>query len=424
MASIQQQTPASAIYIGRQPIYDRDLNVIAYELLYRSSEQATRADVTDGEHATTHVLNNAFMEIGFDDLVGESKAFINMPRGFIVSEQTRLLPSDRVVIELLEDVEVDDEVVAAVTQLSQQGFTIALDDFVFHEKLLPLVRLANIIKIDLKELTGESLAQHVQLLKQHNVRLLAEKIETREQFDQCIQLGFDYFQGYFFSHPKTISGEKLPASHSAVLQLVARIYDPQVNAEELNHLIDQDATLSLKLLRVINTVGLSSACSSVNSSFPNASVPKQAESIKQALSMQGVENIRRWITMLSFAGIGDKPKELFRSTIIRARMCECLAQAAGAKNSEAYFTMGLFSNLDTLMDRPLPVIVSALPLSTEIKQALLERAGAMGEVLSCVSAYELGDWDHVVAGDLTPQQIRQAYAESLHWTHTLSKVIA
>ena len=156
MASTPLSTPAVAIYIGRQPIYDRDLNVVAYELLYRSSQQDNWADVTDGEHATTHVLNNAFMEIGFDDLVGENKAFINMPRGYIISDQPLSLPPDRVVLELLENIEVDAEVVEAVKRLSQQGYTIALDDFVFHEKLTPLVQLADIIKIDLMELSGAS----------------------------------------------------------------------------------------------------------------------------------------------------------------------------------------------------------------------------------------------------------------------------
>lgn len=409
MASTPLSTPAVAIYIGRQPIYDRDLNVVAYELLYRSSQQDNWADVTDGEHATTHVLNNAFMEIGFDDLVGENKAFINMPRGYIISDQPLSLPPDRVVLELLENIEVDAEVVEAVKRLSQQGYTIALDDFVFHEKLTPLVQLADIIKIDLMELSDASLLQHVLLLRQHNVRLLAEKVETREQFENCKQMGFDYFQGYFFSRPQIISGDKLPTNRLSILQLIARIYDPEVTFDELDRLISQDVTLSFKLLRVINSAAYA--------------LPRKIETMKQALTILGIKNIRNWISMISFSGVDDKPSELFRSSMIRAKMCECLAQASGARDSDSYFTVGLFSNLDSLMDQPLSVLVAPLPLSTEIKQALLEREGAMGATLSCVLAYETGDWEHVNADCLSPQQIRQAYAESLHWTHELSKEI-
>ena len=409
MATTPHSTPAGAIYIGRQPIYDRDLNVVAYELLYRKSEQDNWADVTDGEHATTHVLNNAFMEIGFDALVGEYKAFINMPRGYIVSEQLLSLPPERVVLELLEDIAVDDEVVAAVQRLSQQGYIIALDDFVFHEKLVPLVQLADIIKIDLKVLSSESLVEHVKQLKQGDVRLLAEKVETQEEFDNCRQLGFDYFQGYFFSRPQIISSDKLPTNRLSILQLIARIYDPEVSFDELDRLISQDVTLSFKLLRVINSAAYA--------------LPRKIESMKQAVTILGIKNIRNWISMISFSGVDDKPSELFRSSMIRAKMCENLALALGVRDSDSCFTIGLFSNLDAIMDQPLTVLIMPLPLSTEIKQALLEREGMMGKTLNCVLAYEQGDWEKVVLDGLSPQQIRQAYAESLHWEHDISKEI-
>lgn len=400
---------AEAIYIGRQPIYDRDLNVVAYELLYRSDHINNRADVTDGEHATTHVLNNAFMEIGFDDLVGACKAFINLPRGYVVSEQVLSLPPGRVVLELLEDIEVDEEVVESVKRLSRRGYIIALDDFVFHEKFAPLVQLADIIKIDLIALTDENLLRHVQLLKQHNVRLLAEKVENRQQFDQCKALGFDYFQGYFFSRPQIISGEKLPTNRLSILQLIARIYDPEVKFDELDGLISQDVTLSFKLLRVINSAAYS--------------LPRKIESMKQAVTILGIKNIRNWISMISFAGVDDKPSELFRSSMIRAKMCERLAQMLGVKDVDSFFTIGLFSNLDAVMDQTLSELIEPLPLSVLIKQALLEHDGVMGAVLGCVLAYEEGDWDRVLLNGLTSQQIRQSYAEALHWTNELSKEI-
>lgn len=401
------ETPVSnEIFIGRQPIFDRELNVVAYELLYRNS-QTNFADITDGEHATMQVLNNAFMEIGFDDLVGEGKAFLNMPRGFILGEFTLSLPKDRVVLELLENIEVDADVIDAVQALSDQGYTIALDDFVYHEKLKPLVRLASIIKIDLMALSEDEVTRHVSLLKQDDVSLLAEKVETLEEFEKCKVLGFEYFQGYFFSRPQVISGAKLPTNRLAILQLVGKIYDPDVTYTELEQLISQDVTLSYKLLRVINSAAYA--------------LPRKIDSMKHALTILGIKNIRNWTSMIAFSGVENKPSELFNVSMMRAKMCELLALGLGQKDADSYFTVGLFSNLDALMDQPLIDLVEPLPLAKEMKDALLTQSGAMGEVLHCVLAYEGGNWDEVCVDRLKPAEIRQAYVDSLHWSREMNR---
>ena len=220
------------IYIGRQPIYDRKLDVYAYELLFRAASDNS-ANFTDGDKATSDVIVNTFLEIGLDNIVGNRLAFINLTRAFFVGEHTISLPRDRVVLELLEDIEADEEVINSVKRLSEQGYSIALDDFIYHESLQPLVQLADIVKIDIMAMSRDEIREHVQALRQHPLRLLAEKVETQEEHDYCMELGFDYFQGYFFAQPKVIRGQRLPNNRLAILKLLSRLQDPEITSKQL-----------------------------------------------------------------------------------------------------------------------------------------------------------------------------------------------
>jgi EAL and modified HD-GYP domain-containing signal transduction protein len=215
------------VFVGRQPIYTRKLDVCAYELLFRSNE-TNRAQVVNGNQATSQVILNTFMEIGLDTIVGQKRAFINLTRDFLLQEYSAVFPAKRVVLEVLEDVPVDAALIAAVRRLSAQGYTIALDDFVYHERLRPLVEVADIIKVDVLALDRKTLSEHSTLLRQYNVQLLAEKVETQDAFKFCKALGFDYFQGYFFCKPEIIKGHRVPANRLATLQLLARLRDPDV----------------------------------------------------------------------------------------------------------------------------------------------------------------------------------------------------
>lgn len=399
---------SDAVYIGRQPIYNCDLKVTAYELLYRDSE-ANFADGVDGEMMTTQVIINAFLDIGIDELVGEHIAFINIPRGYIIGEQTHSLPKDRVVLEVLEDVEVDDKVVLGVQNLVDQGYNIALDDFIYHDTVQPLVKLANIIKIDLMALDRAKLDQYVKRLKSQDVKLLAEKVETKEEFDYCKLLGFDYYQGYFFSKPQIVMGAKLAPNRVAVLQLITKLYEPEVTYGEIEKVISQDATLGYKLLRILNSAAYS--------------LSRKIDSMQHALAILGIKNIRNWVSMIAFAGVDDKPNELFQVSMIRAKMCELLGKEVGAKEIDSYFTAGLFSNLDALMDIELSELVAPLPLSTDIKTALLGYEGRLGAVLKCVLAYEKGEWSQVKLEKLQACHVKTAYVEAVQWAREMNKEI-
>ncbi|HEY9198068.1 MAG TPA: HDOD domain-containing protein [Gammaproteobacteria bacterium] len=388
------------IFIGRQPIFDQKLDVYAYELLFRSGTQ-NQAGEFDGDQATSQVIVNAFIEIGLDQIVGEQLAFINLTRSFVISKTPLPFPKERVVLEVLENIRPDAEVLAGVRNLAAQGYSVALDDFVFHEDLRPLVEVAHIVKIDLMSISRDQLDEHVRLLRGYKVKLLAEKIETQEEFEHCKALGFDYFQGYFLSRPNIVQSQQLPPNRIAVLQLLSKLQDPDSDAGEIEKLIGQDIALSYKLLRYINSAFFA--------------LPRKIDSIRQAVVYLGTQSIKTWVTLLVVAGLGNKPAELVIQAMQRAKMCELLAQTAKRPHTEAYFTVGLFSLLEALMDAPLEKILESLPFTEDIRNALLKQEGPYGEALACVIAYEKGDFLRAYFDRLAPSQMTDAYLASARW---------
>lgn len=387
-------------FIGRQPIYDRRLKVFAYELLYRGSETNAAGQV-NGEQATSQVILNTFMDIGLENIVGPHQAFINMTRDFLLMEDPLPFPVDRVVLEILEDVQVDARLVHAVRALARDGYLIALDDFVFDESKRALVEIAHIIKIDLLALDRAALHEHVDMLRGSKVKLLAEKVETQDDFEHCRALGFDYFQGYFFCRPKVIKGQRVPANRLTTLHLLAKLQNPEAQVNELDRIIAHDVTLSYRLLRLVNSAYYA--------------LPKQVESIRQAVVYLGSRTIKMWASLLALSNIDDKPGELLTTSLVRARMCELLATAARLPSLDSFFTVGMFSALDAILDTPMDRVLQALPLSEEIRAALLHHEGAPGAALKCVLAYERGDWDAVAFQDLSEQTLKDSYLAAIAW---------
>ncbi len=389
------------IFVGRQPIFDRKLNVTAYELLFRSSDKNS-ADVIDGDSATYQLLSNAFIEMGLDKIIGQHDAFINATRSFIVGAYPLPIPIERVVVEVLEDIEVDDEVVEALKQLSKKGYRIALDDFVYHESLNPLVEIADLIKIDILALDRPTITEHVKILRQLGIKkLLAEKVETQDEYAFCKELGFDYFQGYFFAQPKIIKGKKLPTNRLNTIQLIAALQAPEAEVQELTRIISCDVTLSFRLLHYLN------------SAFFN--LPKKITRIQDAIIFLGQTKIKNWATLIALTKIDNKPNELILTTLVRAKMCELLTQKVGKKDDSA-FLVGLFSSLDALLETPIQEVISAIPLADHITQAILHKKGIMGEALQCILTYEHANWDQAKFGNLSPSELTSCYAEAIQWS--------
>lgn len=399
------------IFIGRQAIYDKELKVTAYELLSRSNANNNEAFITEqnANQATTIVMLNALTEIGLHQLVGDHPAFINLTYDFLIGECAIPDLHSQLVLEILEDIEVTDELVSAVQKLSDSGYMIALDDFIYHEKMLPLVEIADIIKIDILQLDEQAIRDHVKKLRKFNVRLLAEKVETLEEYELCKELGFEYFQGYFFCKPKIVEGHRAPANRMTIVNLLAQLQDPNVEIEKLEELVSQDLALSYKLLKYINSAAFA--------------LQREVDSIHHAIVMLGLNTIRSLANLMLMSKIDDKPHQLLVIAIIRARMCEELGVVINKKLKDTFFTAGLFSVIDALMDTTMEDIISQLPLSSDLKVALLEQEGIIGEALKCCIAFERADWENVSFQNIDKTIIQQAYFNAVIWSNNAMKFI-
>jgi len=397
------------VFVGRQPILSPTMKTIGYEVLYRNCELG-QAIFTDEDVATATVLLNTYLDIGLEHVVGSHLAFLNIPKQFLLERYCEALPKNRVVLEILENVEPTPQVMEALRSLSQQGYTIALDDFVYQDCFKPFLEIADIVKIDVLEKSEEQLYQEVSQLRDSRVRLLAEKVETPEMFAICKKLGFYYFQGYFFFRPDIIRGREIPANRIALLELMGKIQDPHIPFKGLVEHIRNDLSLSYKVLRYVNSayVGL----------------PRRVDSIDHAACMVGIERIRTWATLIIMASGQTQTTEILVMALVRAKMCEQLAQRLNAQTPEKYFTMGLLSVLDALYESSIQDIVDKLPLQEDIKEALVKGTGEMGMVLACVKAYEEGEWMELKHLQLDPSIIREIYLESIDWANHFSPMIS
>jgi EAL and modified HD-GYP domain-containing signal transduction protein len=402
-AVTEHMNPAPTnVYVGRQPIFDRASKVYAYELLYRSTQQANTANVGfDGDSATTQTIINTFMEIGLDRLVLNKLAAINLTEKFLLEDNRIPFTPRQVILEILEDIPVTEPLIQAVSRLAKAGYTIALDDYLYNPAHAPLLKLANIVKIDITLLSKEQLQDHVTQLRKYNVKLLAEKIETPQEFIMCSELGFDYFQGYFLSRPQIIAAEKMPTNRLTVMHLLAVLHNPDSDTDDLAEAINTDVTTSYKLLRMINSAAFN--------------LPRSIESIQQGVLLLGRRKLSSWASMMALSSLNDRPTEILRTAMVRAKMCELLAERAGITPVDSYFTVGMFSALDLIMQRPLPKLLEPLPLSREVVSALLYHKGSLGEALTCVMAYEVADWQHVQFAGLNSQDFLITNIEAVTW---------
>ena len=389
------------VFVGRQPIYDREQNVYAYELLFRNSEQ-NFAQIDDPDKATSELIINALTEIGLNNIIGDKLGFINLTRNFVTGSLPLPGAEDRLVLEVLEDIELDESVLNGIQRLKQQDYIIALDDFIFHPHLKPLVEIAHIIKIDIMVLDQQQLEEHVKALATYPVKLLAEKVETHEEYQRCLDYGFEYFQGYFFSKPNIIQGQRTPANRMALLNLLGKISNPDADVVELEQLISQDVTLSFRLLRYINS--------------SQYAMEKSVDSIKHAVMLLGMNTVRSIAYLIVFSSIEDKPFELFVTALIRAHMCELLAAKMEEPQLTAtYFTVGLFSTMDAIMDQPIEDVLAQLPLKQPVSDAILNYQGKMGRALQAAIAYERGEWDELEDDIVESDTIVSVYIEALNW---------
>ena len=397
------------IFVGRQPIYGRRLELYAYELLYRGSD-IDYADFSEGDRATSQVLLNTFTEFGLERIVGGHLAFVNLTRGFIVGEYPLPVPRTHVVLEVLEEVPPDDQVLQGLQDLRRRGFKIALDDFVFSPERAPMLAMADIVKVDILGVESDEIRARFQQLKPLGLKLLAEKIETREQFELCRDMGFDFFQGYFLAKPNVVSGTSIPANSLNLLRLMAELQSQGQDIERVAEIISQDVALSYKLLRHINAAVYS--------------MPRRIDSVRETVAYLGLSTIKNLAYLFLLSDTGERPHELLVTAMMRAKMCELLARTSKTSNPAGYFTVGLFSTLDALLSLPMERVVAKLPLSEELQRALLRGEGPMAEALRCALAYEHGDWEAVRCFGLPRSAIKGAFLDTVAWVEAVDQEIA
>ncbi|RDH83899.1 MAG: hypothetical protein DIZ80_07115 [endosymbiont of Galathealinum brachiosum] len=389
------------LFIARQPIYNRDQGVMAYELLYRNND-INMANFSDGDQASCETILNTFMHIGIDNIAGSALAFINLPREFIINEELTPMFNEQAVLEVLEDIKPDKDVIEGIKRLKAEGYRIALDDFIFQEELIPFIELADFIKIDIHALNKDQIKQQLLLLKPYPVQFIAEKIETHEMYRFCYELDFDFFQGYFFSYPEMLKKRSLPSNKLVILNLIQKLQNPDIDSDELEKILIQDITLSYKLLRYINSASFG--------------LRTEVNSIKDAIVLLGISKLKNWISLIMMSKIIDsKPTEVIVTGMIRGKMCELLAEKYHPDIKHQMFVIGLFSVLDALMDQPMIDLLDTVILSTEIKLALLDHKGPQGEIYNYVLQYEKSNWNELNNSDINSEQFIQSYLTAVHW---------
>lgn len=396
------------IYVGRQPIYDQQLELVGYELLFRN-DNTNRANITDSNAATSDVIVNSCLEIGLEKLVGDRLAYINIPYDFIVGQDELMLPKNNIVLEILEDIKCNDDTLAGIKKLKDNGHIIALDDFILDKDNQAFLHYADIVKLDITDYDRESLTRIVKELKPYQLTLLVERIETQEEFEFCLDLGFDRFQGYFLSKPQIVKGKKLPNNKLNLLRLLASMQSDEVTVDEQEKIISHDVALSYSLLRYINS--------------PAFNLTKTIGSVRDAVMLLGMQNIKKWATVLSLSQLDGCPKALLLTSMIRARMCESLAKEINYKQGDACFTAGLFSPLDAIMKTSMEEIMSHLPLSEKVSMALLSRQGDIGNVLKLSIAWEQNQWNEIEAPNIDASRVQELYLDAIEFGEsTLSEL--
>lgn len=325
---------SSSTLLARQAVYDTRLRVHAYELLFRAHGDDD-ANFADGDQATSTVLLNAFTGLSVEEILEGKPAFVNFTRNLL--DNPPPIDPSRLVVEVLENIAIDADTIAAIRRLKTLGYTIALDDYIYNEGHAELIGLADLIKIDVLANSPEEIRALLLRLQPYNVTLLAEKVETQEMFESCKQLGFQLFQGYFLARPQIVKGRALQGDQRTVLQLLTTMRKPDVEFREIEQVIQTDAVLVLKMLRLVNSALFHQR--------------REITSIRQALTFLGMEKIRSWTHLLSLSKLDSKPTALFTTTMVRARFGQLLADQVRSKgvHGDSQFTIGLLSTLDAFL---------------------------------------------------------------------------
>ena len=371
-------------YIARQPIFKKSMKIFGYELLFRNNSTEKSYSDADADQATSRVVMESFYSMGLDSITGGKPAFFNFTSLLLQENTATLFPKERLVVEILENVEPTVEIINACSDLYKKGYTLALDDFIYKPELDPLIKISKIIKFDFLQSSPEEIADMISRIDIKGKWLLAEKIETFEVFDLAAKLGFRLFQGYFFSKPVTLSAKALSPLKVSYISLLKEINSEEcLDCRKLAATIRNDVALSYKLLKLVNSAYFG--------------LRAEVKDIIQAITLIGTIEIRKWIFMIALMGLSsDKPDEIVKMSMIRGHFLESLnMKSIRIHANESVFLTGLFSMLDVLMDLPMVSALEGMSLAKEIRAALIEHTGVLYTLLELCISLERSDWDMV-----------------------------
>lgn len=389
------------VHVGRQPIFDANRNVLGYELLFRTGPTAQTAQFQEADVATAQTIVNTFAEFGVRSLVGPGLAFVNLTRGFLTGELPLPFEPDRIVLEVLEDIEPDAEVLDGCRRLVDAGFRLALDDMVPHDPRLPLLDVASYAKLDLRSARPEELSDVAAACRAAGLTLLAEKVETDADMAAGSALGCTLFQGRYLAHALVLAAPALTPARLSCLRLLALLSQDDVSFEDIGEVVRSEPGLAVRVLTVANSAGAGSR--------------RETVSVHDALVMLGLRQLRGWLQLMVFADVAGGSSELVSAALIRARACELLAGTRADVSTEAAFTTGLVSCLDQLLGQPIEWIVARMGLGGDLRLALTVGTGPLGELLTAVRRYEHGASADGF-GDYDPVDVARAYLGGVEWS--------
>lgn len=397
-------------YIARQPILNVHKRLYAYELLYRGAEPYTLQNVS-GNRATASLLSSTFLTRGIEEISGMRPCFINFTQDLLERNLPAAFPKNQIVIEILENVEPTDNLIAVCKKLHDDGYKIALDDFVYSRKLEPLIAFADIIKIDVRLTPLDSITRTLNRLQHQKIRLLAEKVETLKEFEMANRLGFSYFQGYFFSKPEKIEIRELSSVKVNLLRLLAEVTRKETTLEKLQEIISVDIAISYKLMRFLNSAYFYRL--------------QEVKTVKHAIAYLGEKELRRFVLLVVVSELAsEQPGELTRLALVRAKFCELLAEASPYRaRADELFIMGLFSLLDAMLGAPMERIMDKLPIGQTVKEALGNKSGIMGMFLRVAVAFERNQQKKIVSLlkelKINTKDIRESYMSAVRYANGL-----
>lgn len=404
------ETVIEKFFLGRQPILDRNQEIVGYELLFRAAD-IDHAEFESYSHAVTSVISSALASFGMHEVLGEKFGFINIHLDLLLSEILELLPVAQTVLELLEMIQLDDQVLTRCRELKEMGFTLALDDHEYNPANVEIYSVVDIIKIDILMTGMDALPEMVRQLRKFSVKILAEKVETVEQFQICHDLGIDLFQGYFFERPVVLNRRKIDVSGLAMLKLLQQL-TMDATVDQIEQTFKENPSLSYNLLRLVNSVAIG--------------MREKIKTLRHAITMLGMNQLRRWIQLSLFSGHDTRGLNhpLLEMAAVRGRLMENLVSQIGLRShgddqAEAAFMVGILSLLDVLFETPMRDIVFSLNLDEKASSALLERTGELGKLLTLAEKLEMTDFGAVKVllkeCGITLDQLLTAQLEAFNW---------